>query len=275
MPLDHVQLSCPPHSEALAREFYAGVLGMVEQPKPAALASRGGCWFSGHGADLHLGVEPDFRPARKAHPAIRVADLDAVAAALQAAGQDVVIDENEIPGRRRLHCHDPYGNRLEFVADAIQTWPCGPAYSIRRARLTDVADIVALLRDDGLGREREVGDLTPYEHAFAAIDADPQQFLAVVTDDREKVVGTCQLTFTPTLSRGGALRATLEAVRVARTLRGQGVGSSLMQWAIGYATERGARLLQLTSDASRTQAHAFYARLGFVPSHVGMKLPLP
>lgn len=114
---DHVQLACPPGSEDASRAFYGNVLGLVEVPKPPALAARGGCWFRGLGIELHLGVEQDFRPARKAHPGIRVADLDELADRLRATGRTITVDDTEIPGRRRFHTEDPHGNRLEFLCD--------------------------------------------------------------------------------------------------------------------------------------------------------------
>lgn len=112
--LHHVQLACPPGSEEASRAFYAGVLGLTEIPKPPALAARGGCWFRGHGIELHLGVEEDFRPARKAHPALLVEDLDAWAARLVAAGYPAAPDD-DLPGMRRFYSHDPHGNRLELL----------------------------------------------------------------------------------------------------------------------------------------------------------------
>lgn len=111
---DHVQLALPPDAEDTARAYYAGLLGMHEVPKPPALAVRGGAWFESGAAVLHLGVEADFRPARKAHPAFLVTDLDAVRTRLERAGYDCVPADGEIPGVRRLHTHDPFGNRLEF-----------------------------------------------------------------------------------------------------------------------------------------------------------------
>ncbi len=110
----HVQLACPAGSEPQLREFYAGVLGLAEAPKPASLAARGGCWFRGPGVELHLGVEPDFRPARKAHPGLLVQDLDGLAGRLTAAGADVSWSD-DLPGMRRFHSNDPVGNRLEFL----------------------------------------------------------------------------------------------------------------------------------------------------------------
>jgi catechol 2,3-dioxygenase-like lactoylglutathione lyase family enzyme len=115
--VDHVQLAMPPGSEAEARAeaFYSGVLGLERQPKPAPLAARGGCWFSNGPVVLHLGVEQDFRPAKKAHPALVVDDLSALTEALEAEGFTVEPDE-EIAGVRRSYVDDPFGNRIELIA---------------------------------------------------------------------------------------------------------------------------------------------------------------
>ncbi len=112
--MHHVQLAMPRDQEDTARTFYVGVLGMTQITKPAVLASRGGVWFRAGGVELHLGVEETFRPARKAHPAVLVDDLDDLAARLSAAGQPVRWDE-ELPGFRRAYANDPFGNRLEFL----------------------------------------------------------------------------------------------------------------------------------------------------------------
>jgi catechol 2,3-dioxygenase-like lactoylglutathione lyase family enzyme len=112
--IHHVLLACPAGSEAISREFYAGVLGLTEIEKPPALARKGGCWFRGHGIELHLGVETDFRPARKAHPGLLVSDIDAWAARLRAAGYQALFDD-EFPGMRRFYSDDPHGNRIEFL----------------------------------------------------------------------------------------------------------------------------------------------------------------
>ena len=113
--IDHVQLAMPAEAEASARRFYGGVLQMTEIPKPPELAKRGGCWFASGDVQLHLGVEPDFRPAKKAHPALRCRDYDALIARLQAAGVPIQADEN-IPGVRRCHIWDPFGNRIELIS---------------------------------------------------------------------------------------------------------------------------------------------------------------
>jgi catechol 2,3-dioxygenase-like lactoylglutathione lyase family enzyme len=115
--LHHVQLAVPAGSEPALRAFYGGALGMTEVPKPASLAGRGGVWFRSGTAELHLGVEADFRPARKAHPALLVNDLDGVAARLAEAGHAVHWDDL-FPGHRRCYVDDPCGNRLELLAPA-------------------------------------------------------------------------------------------------------------------------------------------------------------
>jgi len=112
--LDHVQLAMPAGQEPLARAFYSGVLGLMEEPKPANLAARGGLWFRGGTARIHLGVEHDFRAARKAHPAIRVRGLAALAARCTAAGFVPAVDE-PLPGFDRFYLFDPFGNRLELL----------------------------------------------------------------------------------------------------------------------------------------------------------------
>lgn len=147
-------------------------------------------------------------------------------------------------------------------------------YDLRRAARSDVRAIVDLIAADQIGATRDGGDLAPYERAFAAIDADPAQLLAVVTDSGGEVVGTLQITFIPGLARRGALRAQIEAVRVREDHRGQGLGHEMFAWAIDEARRRGCALVQLTSDKRRTDAHRFYGRLGFEPSHEGFKLRL-
>ncbi|MEV4380653.1 VOC family protein [Streptosporangium sp. NPDC049644] len=112
--LHHIQIAIPAGSEDDCRAFYVGVLGMVELVKPPVLAARGGLWIRADNLEIHLGVENDFRPARKAHPGIRVADLDALARHLAAKGVEVTWDDN-FPGHRRFYAADNLGNRLEFL----------------------------------------------------------------------------------------------------------------------------------------------------------------
>ncbi len=147
-------------------------------------------------------------------------------------------------------------------------------FAVDRARLADLPAIVALLADDPLGVRRESSDLTVYERAFRALDRDPNQFLAAVRDPAGDVVGTMQLTLLPGLSRGATTRLNIEAVRVAASARGAGLGDAMFRWAHDYGREHGAGLAQLTTDKARTDAHRFYARLGYVATHEGLKLPL-
>jgi catechol 2,3-dioxygenase-like lactoylglutathione lyase family enzyme len=111
--IHHVQVAAPRGSEDVLRAFYGGVLGLAEVAKPADLAARGGAWFQAGAVALHLGVEEPFAPARKAHPGLLVDDLDALAARVEAAGYRV--EWGRLPGFRRFHTADPYGNRLELL----------------------------------------------------------------------------------------------------------------------------------------------------------------
>ncbi len=144
---------------------------------------------------------------------------------------------------------------------------------LRRATPADVPALVRLMSDDDISAGRETSDLAPYERAFARIDAEPAQLLVVGEVDGEAVC-TLQLTVIPGLSRGGALRGQVEAVRVRSDLRGRGVGEALLGWAVEELRSRGCAVAQLTTDKRRTDAHRFYARLGWVASHEGFKIQL-
>lgn len=145
---------------------------------------------------------------------------------------------------------------------------------IRRATAADVPAIVAMLADDPLGAQRESpDDLAPYLAAFERVAADPNQHLVVAVRGGQ-VIGTLHLTVIPGLSRRGATRSLIEAVRVHADTRGSGLGTRLIEWAIAESRRQDCVLVQLTSDASRTDAHRFYDRLGFTASHVGFKLAL-
>ncbi|MCB4208531.1 GNAT family N-acetyltransferase [Arthrobacter sp. UM1] len=196
----------------------------------------------------------------------------------------------------------PRGHRLRravvyrspsSIADAE-----GRRYRVRRAREEDLPEIVRLLLDDRLGADRETAwGRDPeadarYLRAFEDIDDDGRQHLAVLEEAdasapglcapvsplpgprAPRLAGTMQLTVTPGLSHQGAERVTVEAVRVDSALRGGGLGSAFVRWAVEDARSRGAQTVQLTSNASRTDAHRFYERLGFAKSHTGFKLQL-
>ena len=112
--IDHVQLAMPRGGEDTARAFYTTLLGMSEVQKPPGLAKRGGCWFASGSVRIHLGVEADFHPAQKAHPALVCRDYAELVAQLRTAGV-AVIDDNSIPGVQRCHTSDPFGNRIELI----------------------------------------------------------------------------------------------------------------------------------------------------------------
>ena len=148
--------------------------------------------------------------------------------------------------------------------------------TMRHATLADLPAVVALLADDINGAEREDASepLDPgYVAAFAAIDENPDQELIVAERDGV-IVGTMQLSFLPGLSFRGAWRAQIEAVRIASDLRGSGLGTVMIDWAVARCRTRDCQMVQLTSKSTRHDAHRFYERLGFVKSHVGMKLHL-
>jgi len=148
--------------------------------------------------------------------------------------------------------------------------------SLRKASQTDLTAIVAMLADDALGAKREDASHPLnkcYMDAFDAIQSDPNQLLAVIEQD-DQVIGCLQLSFIPGLSRKGMWRGHIESVRIARTIRGGGVGRQMIEWAIEKCRERGCGLVQLTTDKSRADALRFYQSLGFIDSHEGMKLLL-
>lgn len=116
--LDHVQLAMPPGEEAKARDFYGRLLGLAEVTKPPHLAERGGCWFENGTAKIHLGVEADFRPTEKAHPALLVSGLEDLAARLGKEGYSVEPEE-PLPGYERIYVSDPFGNRIELMQPSL------------------------------------------------------------------------------------------------------------------------------------------------------------
>jgi len=146
----------------------------------------------------------------------------------------------------------------------------------RRATEADVPVIIALLADDFLGAARETEGPESYPQylsAFRAIDADANQFLLVVEDGAE-IVGTLQLTFIAGLARGGLKRGLIEAVRVASSRRGEKIGEAMFGWVLEKCRHERCGIVQLTTDKARTEAHRFYDKLGFEPSHIGYKLKL-
>lgn len=151
-----------------------------------------------------------------------------------------------------------------------------PTPLFRRARLEDLPAIVALYADDDLGRGREDASLpldAGYLKAFAQIESDANQLQAVAVIE-QRVVGVAQMTFIPGLTRKGMTRVQVEGVRIHRDFRGSGLGEAFFAWMIEQARERGAGLMQLSSDKRRDRAHRFYESLGFTASHEGLKLSL-
>ncbi|MCX4824329.1 GNAT family N-acetyltransferase [Streptomyces sp. NBC_01142] len=145
---------------------------------------------------------------------------------------------------------------------------------IRPAAPADIPTIVAMLADDPLGAQRESpDDLTPYTAAFERLAQDPNQHQVVAVREG-RVVGTLQLTIIPGLSRRGSTRSIIEGVRIHADERGSGLGTRLIEWAIGESRRQNCQLVQLTSDATRTDARRFYERLGFEASHVGFKMSI-
>jgi len=145
---------------------------------------------------------------------------------------------------------------------------------MRRARLDDVAAIVALLADDPMGGARERVSDPPtdaYLSAFDRIHAEPRVLLAVAEDETGAVIGTLQLSFIPGLSNQGGELALLSAVRIAGARRGQGLGGEMITWALDEARRRGCGIIELLTHNSRVEAQRFYERLGFTPSHIGMR----
>ena len=151
-----------------------------------------------------------------------------------------------------------------------------PITTFRDANLADLPAIVALLAEDTLGEKREDASLpldSAYERAFHLIDANPDQ-RQIVAEKGGAVIGTMQLTFIPGIAFRGAWRGQIEAVRVAGSLRGQGIGAKMINWAVEQCRARQCRMVQLTSAKSRTAAHRFYERLGWTRSHEGFKIKL-
>lgn len=146
---------------------------------------------------------------------------------------------------------------------------------IRKAERNDVPFIVKMLADDKLGKLRErYEDPLPdlYFQAFENIDKDANQELVVLENEDEVIIGTLQLTFIPYLTYQGGIRSQIEAVRIRKDFRGKGIGLKLFEWAIQRAKERGAHLIQLTTDKKRPDALKFYEKLGFKATHEGMKM---
>ena len=242
----HVQVLIPEGAEERARAFYGGLLGLLEVPKPAALAARGGCWFSGAGVSVHLSPEQPFAPATRAHLAIGVTDLDAARAELAEAGLAIIDDGLDV-GFRRFYVHDPFGNRLELVERPRQIESAGPvatrgAFEISTdpGRL-DLGWLVAALSERAywaLGRPKDV-ILRSIEGSIC---------YGLYTEGRQVGVArvvTDQATF-----------AWLCDVFIDEAWRGRGLGAWLVETVVADPRLAGLRRFVLaTRDAGRLYQH--------------------
>jgi GNAT superfamily N-acetyltransferase len=169
---------------------------------------------------------------------------------------------DQLVARLRRTAHSSAGGRLS-VGDR--------RYRVERATRADVPAVVALLADDEIGKAREGAEDARYEAAFDVVARDTSQYLAVVRDESDRVVATMQLTIIPGLVRAGTTRLQIEGVRVSAADRSHGLGAAMLEWAHEHGRARGASLAQVTTDEARERARNFYERLGYEPSHVGLK----
>ena len=255
--LDHVQLAMPPGEEDAARGFYVDVLGLVEEVKPANPQARGGAWFRGESLRLHLGVESDFRPARKAHPAILVRGLAAFRARCAAAGF-TPIDDQPLDGFERFYVADPFGNRIEL--------------------LESIADAsMATIRPEAPGDADAIEQVTIDAFAHAPHTSHTEQFIvrdlrragaltvSLVAEVGGVIVG--HVAISPVrISDGTGGWLGLGPISVVPAHQGAGVGSRLMRAALEQLKATGAAGCALLGEP------AFYSRFGFAPA-AGLVLP--
>jgi GNAT superfamily N-acetyltransferase/catechol 2,3-dioxygenase-like lactoylglutathione lyase family enzyme len=261
--VDHVQLAMPEGGEAVAAAFYVGVLGFEAVEKPEALRANGGCWFRAGRAELHLGVEADFRPARKAHPALRIAGIDRFAARCEGARHPVEWDER-YPGVRRFYVHDPFGNRLELMESPARPDAAGhpaPDLAIRRISDDDREPLLALLRDL---------HPTDAEAPQERIDRVWLQLLesecvrVYVGSHEERLVASCTLVIAPNLTRGARPFGVIENVVTARRDRRRGFGGAMLRHALHDAWAEGCYKVMLLTGSTRPGTLHFYDNAGFV-----------
>lgn len=255
--IDHVQIAMPVGGEEAARGFYGGLLGLTEIPKPANMASRGGCWFQLATQQLHMGTETDFRPAKKAHVALATKDLDAVRARLQAHGYTISVDA-AIDGRRRFFSEDPFGNRIEFLAQrSRETVASGAAVTIRAAIDADRDAIDALHRaafattEFGYQGEAEL---------VRALDADSDILVSLVAEKAGSVAGHMVFSRMTVEADGQQLSgAGLAPVAVEPALHGQGIGEALIRAGIAALREQGCAISFVLGH------EGYYPRFGYSP----------
>ena len=249
--IDHIQIAAPKGCEAEARRFFGGILGLPEISKPAALQSRGGCWFQVGPKQLHVGVEEPFRPARKAHPAFLVNNADEAFAALEKAGARCVWDK-ALGDTKRFYADDPWGNRLEFTG--------APYYILRPLRAGDLGWVAQrhgelYARDEGydMGFESLVARVAAefYERNDTGRE---RGWIAERGGERIGCVFVCKKS-----ERVAKLRMLL----VEPSARGSGLGTRLIDECIRFARSAGYRKMALWTHKSLTSARRLYKKAGF------------
>lgn len=245
--IDHVQLAMPVGGEETARQFYRDVLGLIEVPKPAPLAVRGGVWFARGPVQIHLGVEADFRPAQKAHPAFLVAELEPVLARCRSAGLAVVAAES-LAGSRRAHVSDPFGNRLEFIQPSgagITVAAEDPFASDAEQMIRELSELLgAMYGDDGAGN-------------FAPADAAAPRSAFVIARQHGRPIGC------------GAVRpltteiAEIKRMYVAPAARGLGVGRRILHELERLAVEFAYESIWLETGCDQPEAIRLYETSGY------------
>jgi GNAT superfamily N-acetyltransferase len=250
-----VQLAIPEDGEDRARAFYGDVLGLVEIPKPAALAARGGAWFQGGGLEVHLGIEEPFAPAKKAHPGILTEDLEGLRARLAHAGIEVRTDDH-LPGFQRFYVDDCFGNRLEFLQ------PIADLSVIRGPNENAAAEVCRLLAS--LGYPAEVEAVRERIASFATSHRDH----VLLAELDGQVVGFLALSLTPRFAEPGMF-SRITALAVDPSAQRVGVGRRLVTEAERIAAANESTLMEVNSGRrpERAAAHAFYLALGYADQH--------
>jgi len=255
--LDHVQVAMPPGAEDAARAFYAGLLGLQEIPKPGASAARGGAWFRRGEVEIHLGVEADFRPARKAHPALVVQGYDTLLQRLRAAGYTPQADDS-LAGVVRCFVADPFGNRIELI--------CGDDPPARPTALLGQLQIRPLAPGD-----TEAARQLLLAEGWVRCVADAHEFHTLLARSQLKLVAERDgqvLGFLRAITDGMA-NAYLSMLVVHEQHRGQGIGRALVQAAMGDNP----RMTWVLRAARTPGVQHFYEKLGFAVSEVAMERP--
>lgn len=255
--IDHVQMAMPVGGEESARRFYGGVLGLTELPKPQDLAARGGCWFQLSTQQLHMGVEAEFRAAKKAHVAFATKDLAALRARLQADGY-ATIDDRPVDGRHRFFSEDPFGNRIEFLeAVSLESLTSGAAVAIRVAADSDGDAIDAVHRAAFAGTEygyQGEADLV------RMIEADGDTLVSLVAERAGKVVGHVLFSRMDVDADGQPMEAAgLAPVAALPEAQGQGIGDALIRAGLNVLRGRGVAISFVLGH------EAYYARFGYSP----------